>query len=142
MKKEKDVIFSFERGWFFGGSLKYTIFELEDALLFESYSYNDFCYMPDYQFCMPKTAIAEIEKVLRKTILWRRHYRCYYEIDDGYGWDIYYRFKGLKINKRGYMAYPLNYKAVIKALQEEIEKLCEKYADNYSIEGLDERLEL
>ncbi len=134
-------VFSFDRGSFFGGALNYVIFEEEDSLLFEGRALNSFHNMQDCQFRMPKDAISKLVDATMNAADWDEE-----DIDDsildGYGWSIRLRFQGLSINKRGYCRYPTNYHKVVSKIQEEIEALCRAFADDYSDDGVEDRIKL
>lgn len=142
MLREGNTIFSFERGAYFAGMLEYTIQENVDCMIFNSRSSNDFWGMKDYQFSMPKSAIAGIELALTETLEWDREYVYPHEILDGYGWHIYFNYDGMNISTEGYGAYPPDYRRVIRSIQSEIEKLCKEYAVDYSADRIEERMAL
>jgi len=135
-------IFRFERGAYTGGALAYSVYEMDECLILEGFSYNGFSYMQDYRFKMLKTDIDELMSVLKKAKRWKEEYDCDDDVYDGYEWELFVDYKSLKISSAGYVGYPRNYKKVVKKIQTEIEKLCETYAYNYSSEGVEERLSL
>ena len=138
-------IFKFERGAFSSGMLIYTITEEEDCLSFNSRCCNEFVFMPEYSFKMPKDALEELIGAVSPVNEWMDTYRNP-NILDGYGYTIKLDYGGIKLSKRGYAAYPFHsekkYHEAVRKIQQEIENLCEKYAENYSPEGIEDRLGL
>lgn len=135
-------VFWFERGAHFAGNLKYTIWEMEDCMLFEGRSSNEFHDMRDYEFCFPKRKMKRIAVILKLTCGWKRRYATDDDILDGYGWNIEADFDGIHITTGGYEVYPFGYWVVTRMLQREMEVLCEKYAKDYTIKGRWERMKL
>ena len=133
-------VFHFERGAYFAGTLEYTVWEMHDHMLFESQSSNDFCHMRDYKFSFPKEDMNLFNPLLKPILKWKTVYENTDEIYDGYGWSIEYSSEGFSINTRGYEAWPIDYKFRIRKIQQLLEKLCKKYAIDYSIEESKERL--
>lgn len=142
MSLDEKIIFDFERGAYFGGSLHYTISESDDCLLFKSRSYNDFHAMRNYSFTMPKWAIQDLSLAIIEVADWKEFYGDYGSCYDGYGWHIEYNYDGLKISSGGYVEYPENYKGIIRKIQMEIERLCQEYDADYSEDRIEERLSL
>lgn len=143
--KYPKVIFEFERGSFDGGMLRYEITEYEDVLFFEGRCCNAFVFMPDYSFFMPKDALTDLIEELKGIRSWR-HNKVMPGILDGYGYTININYGGLRFSKNGYEAYPFNsekiYHEHVRKIQNEIEKLCEKYTKDYSTDEKDKRLNL
>ena len=139
---ELKEVFSFGRGAFFSGALEYTIWEMPDCMLFESSSANDFCDMRDYIFRFPKEDMKKLLAILKKTSRWKELYECKDEILDGYGWHITCNYNGMKVKTSGYEAFPYRFTNTIRTIQESIEDLCRKYANNYSDDRIKERLSL
>lgn len=98
--------------------------------------------MAEYIFEIPDEEITVLAQKLKIFEKWENKYECDDDIDDGYGWNIMCLYKDISINTEGYESYPDDYWEKISMLQEEIENLCKKYADNYSEDGLEERLAL
>lgn len=137
------LIFEFERGLHFGGSLEYKITEYEDHMAFVGNPYNEFVGMQWYSFDFPKEAIVPLVKATKKARFWRKRIENW-SISDGYGWTIKLNYKSNKISKEGYepFIYPLGYRKIIEGIQIEIERLCETYSGCYDRNGIEERLEL
>lgn len=133
--------FEFGRGGYNGGSLNYTIYPLKEAFLFRGEAFNDFAYMKQYCFCFPFDGIKEISKIIER-LDWLDDYETEEDVDDGYGWDIEYDYNGVIFKSGGYHAWPKNYEVVVTKLQRAIEKICWKYAPDYSEEGIKERIAL
>lgn len=139
--KDTDVVFDFDRGAFFAGYLKYKFYSMGDALLFMSYTGNDFCGMKEYCFCFPFDGIKKVANLI-SNLNWEKKYECEDIIYDGYGWGLKLHYDDVEFESDGYEAYPKNFKKKIKQLQKHIEKLCAKYAPYYEKNGIDERLRL
>lgn len=141
--EEQLLVFRFQRGAFFSGDLEYKIYRHDDGkLLFRSHASNCFCGMKDYEFLMPVDAINGIVKLVKSIKNWEKAYENPDEILDGYGWSIQLAYGDCKFSSQGYEAYPENYRKVVKTIQKEIEKICKKYAIDYSEDGKRQRLAL
>ena len=142
MRHRENEIFYFERGAFFSGSLMYRIELIEGKYILKGHPYNDFCWMDSIEIEIPEKEIVRLEKVLKPVMKWKKKYESKEEILDGYGWNIFFKYKDTQIQSSGYERYPLNYGKVIRDLQLFIERLGVKYDDDYQREGRKERLEL
>ena len=142
MQYENNVVFYFERGSFFSGSLMYQIDLIDNKYILKSYAYNDFCWMGGTEYEVPEKEIHKLQSLLKPVSKWKRTYECKLEILDGYGWSIYFNHKDTLIDSNGYEKYPLNYRPIINKLQLFVERLGVKYDDDYLREGRKERMEL
>ena len=142
VKHDSKIIFSYERGAYFGGLLEYKIREFDNYFMLESCSCNDFANMRDYRFRFPKYAIWPLIKACLPVRKWKKEYKCGEKIDDGYGWAIHLEYKDICIDSSGYEKFPLNYSRVTGRLQRSIESLCKIYAVDYTEDGLEKRLRL
>lgn len=137
--RHKNETFYFERGAYFAGTLWYRIEICEGKYIFRGRACNDFFWMKDYEFEVPKEELENIKKALAPVMKWERKYENENDILDGYGWSIYFKDKDILISTGGYEKYPTNYKRVIRDIQLFIERLIEKYNENYQLEGKKER---
>ena len=141
MNRENEI-FYFARGSYFGGDLMYKIENMDNKFVFKGRAYNDFHWMPNMEFEIPEEEIDKLIKRLRPVLKWKRKYEVEYGVDDGYGWDIRFNYKNIRIKTGGYEKYPRDYCRVIKRLQRFIERLGAKYNEEYQREGYKERIEL
>nr|WP_304101162.1 hypothetical protein [Mitsuokella multacida] len=133
------AIFRFDRGAFFSVQLNYVI----ENLHFMMKAYNDFHDMQCFEFDITDEDLQEIGTILNPVKNWKSKYTNPDGILDGFGWEIEYRYKGVKIKSEGYEEYPADYEEVVKELQEYIETLCKKYAtDQYKEDEAEERMRL
>ncbi len=142
LMKECEMVFEFERGAFFDGTLDYKMFEHNDHMRFRGFCANEFCHMPSYEFCFPKYEMDVFCQIVKPLKRWKRKCECMFEVYDGYGWTVYYNYDGVKIHSNGYESYPIGYRKAVESLQRAVESLCEKYASKYTREGIEERIRL
>lgn len=138
----ENEIFYFERGAYFGGTLMYWIEAKDNKFILRGQPYNNFHWMDNIEFEIPEKEIDKLIKLLNPVLKWKGKYEAEYEILDGYGWDIRFKFNDIKIKTGGYEKYPRDYCKVIKRLQLFIERLGAKYNEEYQKDGYKERLEL
>ena len=137
-----DEIFYFYRGSYMGGDLLYQIVNIDNRFVLKGRACNEFYWMKDIEFEIPEKEIDKLMKRLNPVLKWKRKYEVKDEIDDGYGWDIQFKYKDVRIKTGGYEQYPRDYCRVIKRLQRFIEILGAKYNEEYQMDGYKERLEL
>lgn len=125
-----------------GGDLLYQIVNIDDRFVLKGCARNEFCWMKDIAFEIPEKEIDKLMKRLSPASKWKRKYEVDDEIDDGYGWDIRFKYKDVRIKTGGYEKYPKDYYRVIKRLQRFVERLGAKYNEEYQKEGYKERIEL
>ena len=141
MNRENEI-FYFYRGSYMGGDLLYQIVNIDDRFVLKGCAHNEFCWMNDIAFEIPEEEIDKLIKRLSPVLKWKRKYGVEYEVDDGYGWDIRFKYKDVRIKTGGYEKYPKDYYRVIKRLQRFVERLGAKYNEEYQKEGYKERIEL
>ena len=139
-----NAVFEFGRGAFFDGELTYIIGFDEGIPILMIYPRNAFHKMERKEFAIKEEDIMEIRAALEPVLKWKDRYDdAYGVIFDGHGWDIWYAYKGERIDKSGYVEYPSDYRETIVALQALMEKLEKKYAgDTYSEEDARQRMSL
>ena len=138
---QSELIFVFSRGsW--GSDLDYYIYKTENGLRLKCSAVRMFDDIaPDHDFLFPETAIAGLIKSLGPVRKWEARYLS--GVRDGYGWSIKLNYNGDRISVIGDTMFPDNYKPVKAAIQEELEKLCEKYdPEHYDREYRQKRIEL
>ncbi|MGN1403213.1 MAG: hypothetical protein ACI4XB_02700 [Ruminococcus sp.] len=141
--KSPKIVFQFERGAFFSGLAGYTISEYDEIYRLQSRFSNDFWKMKNHDFFFPKEAMQGLKSSLEPVRKWRKNYKDYRGILDGFGWSIQCSFDNMKLNSEGYENYPDDYKEVVRKIQQEIELLCQTYDPlNYFPEDAEKRLEL
>lgn len=138
----ENEIFYFDRGSYMGGGLMYQILNMDNKFVLKGRARNEFCWMKDIEFEIPEKEIDKLIKILNPVLKWKRKYGVEYEVDDGYGWDIRFKYKDIRIKTGGYEKYPRDYYRVIKRLQQFIERLGAKYNEEYQKDGYKERIEL
>ena len=131
MKYDKRECFYFERGAFFSGGLVYTIWELEDCMLLESQSYNDFAGMHEYKFTFPKEEMSQFTPAFNKISKWEERYEPSDDVCDGYEWEIRFDYSDFKFSSEGYETYPKGFRRTIRKLQRVLENLCSSYGGVY-----------
>lgn len=141
MNRENEM-FYFYRGSYLGGDLRYWIENINNKFVFKGRACNEFYWMADMEFEIPEEQIDKLIKRLSPVLKWKRKYGVEYEVDDGYGWDIRFNYKDIRIKTSGYEKYPRDYCRVIKRLQRFIERLGAKYNEEYQKDGYKERIKL
>lgn len=140
--RNKNEIFYFERGAFFAGNLDYRIIFEDERFILNGYPRNDFFWMEPIKFEIPVKEIVRLQRLLKPVSKWKKKYENEDMILDGYGWNIYFCYKGCLIESYGYEKYPRDYDRVRRKLQLFIEWLGIKYNDNYQAKGRKDRIEL
>ena len=137
--EDEKVMFAFERGAFFGGSLDYKIINMH----FSMRPYNAFHSMQRFEFDVTEEDLCKIGAIVAPVMKWKEEYNDMLEVLDGFGWSIEYCYNGIKIKSYGYESFPYNYKKVVNELQEHMETLCKKYAaDKYKEDEAEDRRSL
>lgn len=140
--KNKEIILEFSRGAYFSGSLEYAIRKFEGRYYFYNLCTNKFLWMQNYFFEISGKELIQLDKILKKAKNWIEKYKPDSDYLDGYGWLLEYHGSHIDIKSSGYMAFPENYSEVSVDLQVYMEELCRKYVDDYTEEGIEERLRL
>lgn len=140
--EKKELIFRFERGAFFGGTLCYEIEKSKVDISLSCHNMNGFAWMKNYQISIPEAELIELFRVLEPIRKWKNDYQTENMILDGYGWSISYNYAGNKVASKGYEKYPADYRRVVKEIQCKIEDLCKKYDPDYDEMGKEERINL
>ena len=136
-------IFNFERGAFFQGYMTYIIEKNEDKYIMKTRGDNGFFWLPNSEYEITEEDVKGLAKVLEPVKKWEKKYEDEEKkVLDGYGWDINFRFKAIRINAEGYEAYPNGFRRVIKDIQAYLEQLGQKYDKDYFALGLEERMRL
>ena len=138
----ENEIFYFYRGSYLGGDLRYWIENINNKFVLKGRASNEFHWMADIEFEIPEEEIDKLIKRLSPVLKWKRKYEVEYGVDDGYGWDIRFNYKNIRIKTGGYEKYPRDYCRVIKSLQRFIERLGAKYNKEYQKDGYKERIKL
>ena len=141
MNRENEM-FYFYRGSYLGGDLRYWIENINNKFVLKGRASNEFHWMADIEFEIPEEEIDKLIKRLSPVLKWKRKYEVEYGVDDGYGWDIRFNYKDIRIKTGGYEKYPRDYCRVIKRLQRFIERLGAKYNEEYQKDGYKERIKL
>lgn len=141
MNRENEI-FYFYRGSYLGGDLRYWIENINNKFVLKGRASNEFHWMADIEFEILEEEIDKLIKRLSPVLKWKRKYEVEYGVDDGYGWDIRFYYKDIRIKTGGYEKYPRDYCRVIKSLQRFIERLGAKYNKEYQKDGYKERIEL
>ncbi len=137
--EDEKVMFSFERGAFFSGSLDYKIQNMH----FSMRPYNAFHTMQRFEFDVTEEDIYKIAAIVAPVMKWKEEYQSTLGILDGFGWSIEYCYKGIKVKSSGYESFPSNYNKVVNELQEYMETLCKQYAaDKYNEDEAKDRRRL
>ena len=139
---DKNQIFSFERGAYFSGDLRYAIVVNEGRYVFKGEAFNDFYWMDNCEFEIPEKEIEVLKKIVRPVEFWQKKYEAEDEIDDGFGWNIDFKYKDIFVGSGGYEKYPPNYGVVIWRLQRFVERIGAKYNKNYQRKGKLKRMML
>lgn len=140
---QDEVVFKFDQGAFFSGSLEYTITRKDGNYHFDGYFYNDFVNMSPVSFDVTYEEIEELLEAIKPAHRWKRKYETLFDVYDGFGYTLISRFDSCRVNSEGYECYPMNYVSVITNLQEKIEDLClKKDPDHYDHKGRAERIKL
>lgn len=142
VKYDKGIVFHFERGAYFAGTLEYKIEKVENRFIFKGRAFNDFYWMDNVEFILPEAEVVKLCEILSPIKSWEKEYESKDEILDGYGWGVYFNYVDEVISSGGYEAYPDDYWKVIRKLQKHIEKLGKKYNINYQEQGAKERVKL
>ena len=138
-EENTSVMFLFDRGAYFSGSLTYSIIDMH----FSMSCYNDFWDMQKFEFDVTNEDLYKIEKIIEPVKKWEREYNIDDEVFDGFGWSIAYHYGGTDIVSEGYEAFPKDYAKVTVELQEYMETLCKQYAaDNYKEDEAERRRKL
>ena len=82
-----EVVFKFDQGAFFSGSLEYTITRKGGNYHFDGYFYNDFVNMPPVSFDVTYEEIEALFETIKPARRWKRNYETPFDVDDGFGDD-------------------------------------------------------
>ena len=70
---DKNQIFSFERGAYFSGDLRYAIVVNEGRYVFKGEAFNDFYWMDNCEFEIPEKEIEVLKKIVRPVEFWQKN---------------------------------------------------------------------
>ena len=98
--------------------------------------------MGNHHFELPANELERLDEILIKASDWKEKYELELDGCDGYVWSLEYYHNNVNIKSSGYMCEPEDYRVVVRELQLLMEAFCGKYADDYTEEGIEERLRL